>query len=61
MWSGVDRVAGQRRRTAKLVLGVQGDILAGSAKQWRSTWCAMDQGRCGCPARAADRGSSRES
>jgi hypothetical protein len=61
MRSGVDRVAGQRRRAAKLVLAVQGDISAGSGKWWRSTRRAMDQGCCGSPARAADRGSARES
>jgi hypothetical protein len=61
MRSGVDRVAGHRRCAAKLVLGVQGDISARSAKWWRSTRRAMDQGCCGSPARAADRGSARES
>jgi hypothetical protein len=61
MRSGVDRVAGQRRRAAKLVFGVQGNISVGSAKWWRSTRRAMDQGCCGSPARAADRGSARES
>jgi hypothetical protein len=59
--AGVDRVAGQRQCTVKLVLGVQGDISAGSAEWWRSTWRAMDQGRCGCPAHAAGRGSAWES
>jgi hypothetical protein len=61
MRSGVDRVAGQRRRVAKLVLVVQGDISTGLAKWWRSTRRVMDQGCCGSPARAADRGSARES